>query len=112
LLGIPDQEALQQRLGPNFEMLIDLPLNPFTGSSNFLIEEMDVYFRQLQGREKSIVETSLLPVLSQILGLEFEPLQEWGESEDDRVSRILAEQEAALQKPEPKSFLQKLFHRT
>ena len=77
LLDKPDQEAFRALLGPNFEMLIDIPLNTFSDLSDYVVEELDVYFRHLQGRERDILECSLLPALTQLLGLAFKPLQEW-----------------------------------
>lgn len=93
-LGKLDPNALQTRLGSNFEMLIDLPLNEFSEASPFLIEEMDVYFRHLQGQEKSLIENSVFPAFSELLGLQFEPLQSWQAEEESPLSRLLAEAEA------------------
>ena len=77
LLDKPDHEAFRALLGPNFEMLIDIPLNTFSDLSDYVVEELDVYFRHLQGRERDILECSLLPALTQLFGLAFKPLQEW-----------------------------------
>ena len=77
LLDRPDQEAFRALLGPEFEMLIDIPLNTFADLSNYVVEELDVYFRHLQGRERGVLESILLPALTQLLGLAFKPLQKW-----------------------------------
>lgn len=109
-LGTPDTEALGKLLGANFEMLIDIPLNPFSGSSPYFIEEMDVYFRYLQGQEKSLVENRLLPAFSQLLGLQFESLQVWQSGTERLLSEVLAEAESRAEPPpKPKSLLRRLF---
>lgn len=77
-LGKPDPDALQNLLGPDFEMLIDIPLSPFTAGSPFYVEEMDLYFSRLRGREKAVIETGIFPAFSRLLGLRFEALQDWG----------------------------------
>lgn len=77
LLGKLDQAAFHALLGPDFEMLIEIPLDAFASAPDFLIEELDVYFHHLQGRERRLLETRLLPALSQVCGLEIRPLQDW-----------------------------------
>ncbi len=117
-LGKLDLNALQQCLGSNFEMLIDVPLSEFSESSPFLVEEMDVYFRHLQGQEKSLIENSVFPAFSQLLGLQFEPLQAWAAEEDSPLGRLLAEAEARVEAESraamasgSKSWLKRLFGR-
>lgn len=109
-LGTPDADALGKRLGSNFEMLIDIPLNAFSGASPYFIEELDVYFRHLRGQERSLAESSLLPAFSQLLGLQFEPLQVWQSAAESPLTRPLPEAESrAVPPPEPKSLLRRLF---
>jgi len=111
-LGKVDSEVLRQRLGPDFEMLIDIPLSEFSAAAPFFVEEMDVYFRHLQGREKNLIETRLFPAFEDILGLRFEGLQAWRAEESSPLSQLLAEAEARAElPPEPRSLLRRLFGR-
>ena len=71
-----DQEALTVRLGPDFEMLLEVPLNTFAETTQFYMEELNLYFYQLAGRERRLLEDQAIPMLSEILGFRFEPL-EW-----------------------------------
>ena len=71
-----DQDVLTARLGPDFEMLIEVPLNTFAETKQFYIEELNLYFYRLAGRERRLLEDQAIPMLSQILGFRFEPL-EW-----------------------------------
>ena len=48
MLVKPDQEAFRALLGPNFEMLIDIPLNTFADLPDYVVEELDVYFPGIQ----------------------------------------------------------------
>ena len=77
LLGKLDQGAFHALLGPDFEMLIEIPLDAFASAPDFLVEELDVYFHHLQGRERHLLETRLLPALCQVCALEVRPLQDW-----------------------------------
>lgn len=77
LLGKLDQEAFRARLGRDCEMLIAIPLDAFAATPDFLVEELDVYFHHLQGQERPLVETRLLPALCQVCALEIKPLQDW-----------------------------------
>ena len=77
LLGKARQRALSTLLGPNCEMVLDIPLTGFADITDFLVEELDVYFHQLRGQEKIILDQGLMPALTQVLGLELKPFQEW-----------------------------------
>lgn len=86
-LGVPDQADLEALLGGNFEMLMDIPLSDLSRPSPYLVEEMDIYFHQLRGIEINLIEKQVVPALSRLLGLQFEPFQRWqgtaaGQAED------------------------------
>lgn len=86
------QETLQQWLGPDFEMLLEIPLNTFTQSSQFYIEELHLYFRRLAGREHALLEGHILPALSEILSVQFDSMQ-WlpdGQTEPSEQSSLTA----------------------
>ena len=76
-LGVPGQADLEALLGSNFEMLMDMPLSDLSRPSPYLVEEMDIYFTHLRGIEINLIEKQVLPALSQLLGLQFEPFQLW-----------------------------------
>jgi len=68
------QSALAARLGPDFEMLLEVPLNPFAESPRFFVEELNLYFRRLVGRERQLLEAHILPTLADLVGLRFDAL--------------------------------------
>jgi hypothetical protein len=69
-----DQQALAARLGPDFEMLLEVPLDPFAAAERFHIDELNLYFRRLAGRERALLEGRVIPALGQLLDCVFEPL--------------------------------------
>jgi hypothetical protein len=111
-LKLPDQEALRQALGSNFEMAMDLPLSSALATSPFFVEEIDIYFHSLKGQEQFIVENTLFPALQSLHGLQFEPLQAWKPEEESPFSQLLARAEAEIerqQQPPAKSLFQRWF---
>ena len=78
-----DQDRLTARLGDDFEMLLDVPLNSFGALPGFYVEELNIYFRRLAGNERNILEDRLVPLLSDLIGARFEPL-DWGTEGDGR----------------------------
>lgn len=76
-IGPLDEALLAARLGPRFEMAMDLMLPQDSDSSPVFIEEMDLYFRPLREDTLAMVAEELFPVLSDCLELTFEPLEAW-----------------------------------
>lgn len=68
------QDTLMQRLGPDFEMLLDMQLHPYAESSDFYIEELNLYFHRLAGRERTLLEDWVIPTLDHLLDFRFERL--------------------------------------
>jgi hypothetical protein len=71
-----DQAALTHRLDRDFEMLLEIPLSTFANAERFYVEEMNLYFKRLAGRERPLLEGSVLPTLADLLDIRFQPL-EW-----------------------------------
>ena len=80
-----DQETLRHRLGPDFEMLLDMPLHPFAESPDFYIEELNLYFHRLAGRERVLLEDWVVPALGHQFDFRFEPL-DW--SDQSRLGSV------------------------
>ncbi|MDQ5910412.1 MAG: hypothetical protein QG599_2508 [Pseudomonadota bacterium] len=78
-----DQDALAARLGPDFEMLIEVPLNPFAESKQFYIEELNLYFQRLAGQEQRLLEDWVIPALGQLLDFAFNPINWLAEMSHD-----------------------------
>jgi hypothetical protein len=69
-----DQAALSTRLGRDFEMLLDIPLSVFAAAQRFHVEELNLYFKNLAGRERPLLEAAILPSLADLLGVRFQPI--------------------------------------
>ena len=76
-----DQDTLTHRLGPDFEMLLDMQLDTFAESADFYIEELNLYFRRLAGRERVLLEDWVIPALGHLFEFQIEPLDWLGESQ-------------------------------
>lgn len=77
--------ALAAELGADFETLLDVPLSSFAASGRFYIEELNLYYRDLAGRERERLEGQVIPALTRLLELQFEPL-EWVEDGADAAA--------------------------
>lgn len=69
-----DQDTLTHRLGPDFEMLLDMQLDTSAQSSDFHIEELNLYFHRLAGRERALLEDWVIPALAHLFEFQIEPL--------------------------------------
>ncbi|MFE8035218.1 hypothetical protein [Thiohalocapsa marina] len=69
-----EQSDLAEPLGTDFDMLLRVPLSPFADSKQFLIEELNLYFRRLASNERMHLEQRVLPLLSAQFGFVLEPL--------------------------------------
>jgi hypothetical protein len=69
-----DQASLSARLGRDFEMLLDIPLSVFAAAQRFHVEELNLYFKNLAGRERPLLEAAILPALAELLAVRFHPI--------------------------------------
>jgi hypothetical protein len=91
-----DQDALAARLVPDFEMLLDVPLNSFAESPRFFVEELNLYFLRLEGRERRLLEELIVPELADLLDLQFESLEWLNGAEDGGGSVPVGDSDASL----------------
>ncbi|MFZ4791308.1 MAG: hypothetical protein ACOYMW_10540 [Candidatus Competibacteraceae bacterium] len=85
-----DQDTLAARLGADFEMLLEVPLNIFAETTQFYIEELNLYFHRLAGRERWLLEDQAIPMLGQLLDFVFDPL-DWLAETQNRISPATVE---------------------
>ncbi len=90
-----DQDALAGRLGPDFEMLLEVPLNPFAAAPRFFVDELNLYFRRLAGTERLLLEQRIIPELADLLDLQFETL-EWLDGAEFGPSTVSDHRNASL----------------
>ena len=73
------EDALRPRLGKDFERIVRVDLDILEETKAWCIEEINLYFRSAEEREKSLVEEKLLPALESILPIKFDPVEWWPE---------------------------------
>ncbi len=73
------EDSLRQQLGKEFERMVKVDLDMLEETKGWYLEEINVYFHTIAGREKVLVEEKLLPALECILPCKFEPVEWWPE---------------------------------
>jgi hypothetical protein len=73
------EDALRPLLGKGFERMVKVDLDKLEGSKGWYIEEINFYFRKIEGREKVLIEQQLFPAIEKILPCKFDPVEWWPE---------------------------------
>jgi hypothetical protein len=73
------EDSLRKQLGKGFERMIRVDLDVLEETKGWSIEEINVYFHTIAGREKVLVEEELLPALECTLPCKFESVEWWPE---------------------------------
>ncbi len=73
------ESSLSEQLGKEFERVVRVDLDILEETKGWSIEEINVYFRKIAGREKILVEERLLPALECILPCKFDSVEWWPE---------------------------------
>ena len=73
------EDSLRPYLGNEFERLVKVSLDLLEEVKGWYIEEINVYFRKIQGREKTLIEQRLIPSLEKTLPCTFENIEWWPE---------------------------------
>lgn len=81
-----EQGRFESDLGGGFEMALAMPLDPFVASKQFYVEELNLYFRDLEGRERTLLDDWIIPALGREFGLRFERLEWLQGLTDERTS--------------------------
>ena len=72
-------DALKSLLGQEFERLVKVDLDFLEEIKGWYVEEINVYFRSIAGREKTLVERIMIPALEKILPCKFDAVEWWPE---------------------------------
>ena len=73
------EDTLRPLLGKGFERLVKVNLDSLESSKSWYIEEINVYFQTIEGREKVLIEGQLIPAIEKILPCKFDPVEWWPE---------------------------------
>ncbi len=81
------EEALAPLLGKEFERMVKVDLDSLEETKGWYVEEINVYFRSIAGREKTLVERLVIPALEKILPCKFDAVEWWPEGKDSEAPR-------------------------
>ena len=84
------EENLRPLLEKGFERLVKVDLDSLEKSAGWYIEEINVYFRAIEGREKILIEQQLFPAIERLLPCKFDAVEWWPEG---RKTQIPAKEE-------------------
>ena len=73
------EENLRPLLEKGFERMVKVDLDSLERSEGWYIEEINVYFRTIEGREKTLIEQQLFPAIEKLLPCKFDPVEWWPE---------------------------------
>lgn len=71
------EESLRPLLGEKFERLVKVSLDALDHVKNWYVQEINVYYRSFENREKVIIEEKLIPALESVLPCKFGPIEWW-----------------------------------
>ena len=73
------ENNLRPLLEKGFERMVKVDLDKLEGSKGWYIEEINVYFSKVEGREKVLIETQLFPAIEKLLPCKFDSVEWWPE---------------------------------
>ena len=79
------EDALKPLLGKEFERMVKVDLDLLEELKGWYVEEINVYFRSIAGREKTLVESFLLPALEKTLPCKFDAVEWWPEGKESET---------------------------
>ena len=77
VLGGLTENSLRTYLGNEFEKMVKVSLNTLEEVKGWYIEEINMHYRSVGGREKLLVEDKLIPALEGILPCTFDTVEWW-----------------------------------
>ena len=79
------EDTLRPLLEKGFDRMVKVDLDSLERSKGWYIEEINVYFRTLQGREKVLIEEQLFPAIEKLLPCTFDPVEWWPEGRNTQT---------------------------
>jgi len=84
------EDTLRPLLEKGFERMVKVDLDLLERSEGWYIDELNVYFRTVEGREKVLIEEQLFPAIEKLLPCNFNSVEWWPEG---RKTHTLEEEE-------------------
>jgi hypothetical protein len=73
------EDTLKPLLEKGFERMVKVDLDLLERSEGWYIDEINVYFRTVEGREKVLIEEQLFPAIEKLLPCKFNSVEWWPE---------------------------------
>jgi len=73
------ENTLRPLLEKGFERMVKVDLDLLERSKGWYIDEINVYFHTVEGREKVLIEDQLLPAIEKLLPCKFNSVEWWPE---------------------------------
>lgn len=93
-----NENTLQPHFKEEFETVFRCPIDGLSKSQTWHFEEINIYFKVLNGRERRIIEQHLIPSLEKILPFRFDPVEWW-----DQQMQVPKPVQPATGSPQPES---------
>jgi hypothetical protein len=72
-------DTLRPLLEKGFERMVKVKLDSLESNKTWYIEEINVYFQTIEGREKVLIEGQLFPAIEKLLPCKFNSVEWWPE---------------------------------
>ena len=79
------EDALKPLLGKEFERMVKVDLDLLEEIKGWYVEEINVNFRKIAGREKALVESLMITALEKILPCKFDAVEWWPEGKESET---------------------------
>jgi hypothetical protein len=90
-----NENTLRPHFKAAFETVFQYPMDALSKSKAWYLEEINIYFKTLKGRERRIIEQHLIPALEKMLPFHFDPVEWW----DQQPRKTEADQPSASKNP-------------
>ena len=92
-----NETSVKPFFGREMTAFVKVPLDFVTGTEEWYVEELNLYFRSLQGQERHLIENRLVPGLATNLPFSFDPLEWWPKGRpQQKASNLLARQDSPI----------------
>ena len=78
------EDAIRPLLEAGFEKMVKVNLDSPESSKTWYIEEINVYFKTFEGREKVLIEEQIVPAIEKLLPCKFDPVEWWLEGRETK----------------------------
>ena len=72
-----NEHSLRPLFKGQFDTVFRCPMDAMSKSAAWYFEEINIYFKSIKGRERSVIEQQLIPALEKLLPFHFGPLEWW-----------------------------------